>query len=105
MGSIKDIVDFGELPVFPDAATFPCIFSFSKDIVFGSPNFTQVKDLFFSTINEVVNKTAIRLGREAFEGSNWSLGSSIEVAILRKMEGKGTRTLSGGFPTKLPILF
>jgi len=100
---LEDIVDFGELPLFKDAATFPCIVTFRKPTPRGTTEsggstaalppittrFTQVKSLAFSAVKEVVDGSAQILGPGAFSGANWSLGTSDEVSILRKMEATG----------------
>jgi type I restriction-modification system DNA methylase subunit len=90
---LEEIIDFGELPVFDEAATFPCVVLFRHSEPQFPVKFTQVKDIAPrepAQLKEVItaSKEAI-LGREGFEGGNWSLGSSVEVAILRKMEAAG----------------
>jgi len=86
---VLDIVDFGELPLFDESATFPCIFRFCKGQFGQPPVFTQVKSLHFESLDDIVHASGNQLGADAFEGENWSLGSSQQINILRKMEIAG----------------
>jgi len=87
----QHIVDFGELPVFDEASTFPCVVVLKRGEI-GETRFTQVKSLDFvekEDLADVEQQHSIALFRESFEGENWSLAPSEEVAIMRKMEETG----------------
>ncbi len=88
---LLDIVDFGELPVFDDASTFPCIVILKKADQGETCQFTQVQDLLFESLQSVIDVNGIVLPEEALCGEKWSLCSRLEVAILRKMEQCGLR--------------
>lgn len=85
---ISEIIDFGDLPVFPEATAYPCIVRLGK-AKNGETRFTQIKDLDFEKLDIRVANTSSILPTEAFEGESWSLGSSEEVALLRKLESSG----------------
>lgn len=85
---IKNIIDFGELPVFESAATFPMILFAKKS----NPTdeillFTQVKSLNppYPNIDEIVNKDSQSLSQEAIKGSIWQLTSSNDSNLLKKI--------------------
>ncbi|WP_456475699.1 Eco57I restriction-modification methylase domain-containing protein [Candidatus Pyrohabitans sp.] len=87
---IREIIDFGELPVFEDAATFPAIVLTEKSNVKGrSTLFTPVRSLEFQSLDSVVSEYAQKLPPEAFEGFNWSLGKEHEIKIMKKIEKIG----------------
>ncbi len=83
---IKEIVDFGELPVFPEAATFPAIYLTEKNALDSPTNFIQIQSLDFDSLDKIVNEKGIKISVEGFEGENWSLTSQNETKILRKMD-------------------
>jgi adenine-specific DNA-methyltransferase len=86
---MTDIVDFGELPVFDEAATFPAIFQMSKKKKSGPVRFTQVKTLDFDSLHRVVAKNSVILPDEAFGEDFWSLGDVQVNRILEKMKEVG----------------
>jgi len=87
---IREIIDFGELPVFEDAATFPAIVLTEKSNVKGrSTLFTPVRSLEFQSLDSVVSEYGQKLPPEAFEGFNWSLGKAHEIKIMKKIEKIG----------------
>lgn len=86
---IKQIVDFGELPVFKDAATFPAIFLTEKVASDAPTTYTPVRSLDFTSLESIVKEQGQSLPASAFEGENWTLASLEEIAILRKMDAAG----------------
>jgi type I restriction-modification system DNA methylase subunit len=87
---IKQIIDFGELPVFPEAATFPAIYLTAKTKVSGPTIYTKVQSLEFKSLDDLVRTSGLILQASAFEGENWTLSEENEAKILNKMEGLGT---------------
>jgi len=83
---IKEIVDFGELPVFPEAATFPAIYLTQKTSFDDSSTYIQIKSLNFKSLDSVVKEQSIKLSSDAFEGDNWSLCAEHENKIMLNME-------------------
>ena len=82
---IKEIVDFGDLPVFESATTYPCILSISK----GEPNVafrvTQVDSLKFRNLNEYVNQNYYELDQTRLDDSGWSLVNNEVQNLLDKL--------------------
>ena len=87
---IKQIIDFGELPVFPEAATFPAIYLTAKTKVSGPTIYTKVRSLEFKSLDDLVRIDGLILQYSAFEGENWTLSQENEAKILNRMECLGT---------------
>ena len=86
---MREIIDFGDLPVFSEATTYPVIILTENGAREGRNTFyIEVPNLEFSSLNEVVND-AYPLPETAFEGYNWSLANSEEQAVLDKMDSTG----------------
>ncbi len=89
---LLEIVDFGELPVFEDAATFPAIFIVERTIdvsSFFSVRYAPIRTLSFETLEAEIQKSARDIGQAAFKGETWSLASNDYSAIFTKMEVAG----------------
>lgn len=91
--AIGSIVDFGELPVFQDAATFPVIIATqNQPIENQSFVYAPIKHLDFESLDDEVEKQSSILDERSLNGAtvNWTLAKSDEVAILNKMREVGT---------------
>jgi len=89
---VVSITDFGELPVFASAATFPMIFIAQKE----SPQeqrtiFTQVKTLEppYPDLLTIVRNDGKSLPSDALKGNIWNLSSESTAGRLRIMESVG----------------
>jgi hypothetical protein len=82
---IKEIVDFGELPVFPEAATFPAIYLTKRGDSDDPTIYTQVESLDFESLAGVVARQNIKLTSDAFENDSWSLTNEVESSLIKKM--------------------
>ena len=82
---MKQIVDFGELPVFPEAATFPALFLTEKTKSSNPTIYTKVSFLDFGSLDDVINSDGLSLLSSAFEGDTWALSNVKETEIMRKM--------------------
>ncbi|MEX2410016.1 MAG: Eco57I restriction-modification methylase domain-containing protein, partial [Candidatus Paceibacterota bacterium] len=90
--TIKTIIDFGELPVFEAAATFPMVFITQKgNLKRNDFYFTQVKNLDapYPDIPAVVQQQGHKLSLNSINGSNWNLGSASTNILLGKLQLKG----------------
>ena len=86
---ILRIIDFGELPVFEDAATFPVIILIRKTIPLENTLFTQIENLNFNSLEEVVPLNQLEILPESFSSGLWSFSNSGEEKIMKKMKKKG----------------
>ncbi len=82
---IAELIDFNDLPVFPDVSAYPCIVLTVKTGS-GPTRYLRVPALEFDSLSELVKKMAAELPPEAISGANWRLMSAAEYAILKKME-------------------
>jgi len=85
------LIDFGELPVFADASTFPLILitksGWSADHEF---IYAPIKHLDFSDLSNEVAKIQLVLDRRSIKGERWTLASKPMVSILDKINTIGT---------------
>jgi type I restriction-modification system DNA methylase subunit len=89
---ICSITDFGELPVFKNAATFPMIFiSQNSKIQSQSTVFTQVKTLDspYPNIPSLISSQGLLLPQNAINGANWTLADSTSAQWIQQMKLKG----------------
>lgn len=89
---VSSITDFGELPVFQTAATFPTIFTAQKAYVVERETiFTQVGSLAppYPDVATLVRERGQPLPPEAIRGSDWSLTDAATATRLRKMRAAG----------------
>ncbi len=82
---LQEIIDFGELPVFDESSTFPVIFQICRIKNNKRVKFTQVKNLAFTSIDELVANESIMLTEQAFGRENWTLASPEITAILSRI--------------------
>jgi type I restriction-modification system DNA methylase subunit len=88
--TLVEIVDFGELPVFENAATFPAII-----ITRRQPTekqhflYAPIKRLDFFSLPEEVQAVGSMLDGRAVHGENWALSGAKEQVILEKMRQIG----------------
>ncbi|WP_234554319.1 Eco57I restriction-modification methylase domain-containing protein [Thermus caliditerrae] len=112
---IREVIDFGENPVFEGAATFPAIFIVEKPHRESAGSFSPVrfkpvsKEEFASLLHapsearkealEELVKRGQDLDEEAFRPEGWTLGDANINAILQKMEAVGVplREYAGEF--------
>ena len=85
---IFEIVDFGDLPVFANATTYPCIIKANND---KPKDFlaTQVKDLDFTSLKDVIKKEAYQVDVKSLDDKGWSLSNQKESALLDKIKKAG----------------
>jgi hypothetical protein len=88
--TIEQIVDFGELPVFEKAATFPAII-LTKNSKLKKQKFiyAPIKRLDFQSLEKEVETIGELLDERSLSGDNWTLANNREVAIFEKMRRIG----------------
>ncbi len=86
---IRQIIDFGELPVFDDAATFPAIISIKKTNEKLNIISAKIKSLSFSDLTTEIQKSFINVPIDAFQGEKWQLSPQSESLIFDKIKIKG----------------
>jgi len=84
---VREIVDFGDLPVFPDVSAYPCIVLTTKgNEARGSVRYLRVPSLDFVSLDQLVEERGGELPPGAIKGAAWRLISPEEYSILEKME-------------------
>jgi type I restriction-modification system DNA methylase subunit len=91
---VSSITDFGELPVFKSAATFPMIFicqSNQSDDRESQVKFTQVKSLEYPypNVKEIIDRDGSILPSNAIAGGNWLLTDNYTANYIKQMEMRG----------------
>ena len=88
---LNEIVDFGELPVFEDAAAMPAILLTQRESVLDAQafRFTQIQTLDFDSLQAEVDRIGEQLDRAAL-GENWTLVRADEIRILNKIRESST---------------
>jgi hypothetical protein len=88
--AIQQIVDFGELPVFENAATFPVII-LTRKAQTEKQNFifAPIKRLDFYSLADEVKSIGSILDESSLRGENWTLSNSNEQIVLDKMRQVG----------------
>jgi hypothetical protein len=87
---INQIIDFGELPVFQNAATFPAIF-LTQNLSPNEQNFVYapVKELNFSSLDEEVKTIGQSLNSASLKDNTWTLTNNSETGIIEKLNKIG----------------
>jgi len=85
---LKQIIDFGELSVFPEAATFPAMYLTEKKDHADSAItiYARIPSLDFKSLENVIASLGVSLPPSSFEGENWTLAEEDDTAIMQKMD-------------------
>lgn len=81
---IEEIIDFGDLPVFENATTYPCILRISNNFAHQSPRVSIIRTLFFRSLYEYIETNSFVLDQRSFSNEGWSLSTSEIDNILIK---------------------
>jgi len=86
---IDEIIDFGDLPVFQGATTYPCIIRTIKREANTSFRVTQVENLDFSDLDNYVSEHCYHINQAALEDIGWTLADENTQALINKLLSKG----------------
>ncbi len=89
---IKEIIDFGDLQVFENATTYPCIFIAGKGIRASAyMDVVNLKTLTFeSSLQDYVLKSRRTLNKDLLlDIGGWNLADETEQLLLKKLRDKG----------------
>ena len=90
---LTEIVDFGDLPVFDEATTYPCILSLSATPPLPEMQAMAVDTLAFGekvTLHDYVVPRRFRVQLASLQSDGWVLSDSHVQALLDKLRSKGT---------------
>jgi type I restriction-modification system DNA methylase subunit len=88
--TLLQIIDFGELPVFANAATFPAVLV-TRNTPAKKQKFVHaaVKRLDFKSLADEISAISRELDESALAGDNWTLADPATQAILSKIKSRG----------------
>lgn len=87
---IEEIVDFGDLPVFQTATTYPCILRVSKEPVQDIFFVTKVVHLDFQNLSDYIKHNSFTIQQSSLNEGEWSLVDEKTQNILSKIRDVGT---------------
>ncbi|HII06075.1 MAG TPA: N-6 DNA methylase [Methanotrichaceae archaeon] len=87
---IDEIVDFGDLPVFPEATTYPCILRLCGGPAKPSFEAAEVETLDFGRLKDYVEENAYTVNLSGLDDSGWSLVDESVQRLLEKLRQSGT---------------
>jgi hypothetical protein len=88
---IEGISDFGDLPVFEEATTYPCIFEMSRAEARSTFPAATVNTLTFEhSLSEYIRSNAFSVGLESLSDSGWTLSHQGVQQLLDKLRSVGT---------------
>lgn len=86
---VREIVDFGELPVFPDASTMPAVFIGRRGGSIGDPVYAQMPTLEFSSLAREVERQSYEFNPTGLEGAEWRLVPRDVDRVMETVEREG----------------
>jgi hypothetical protein len=86
---IQEIVDFGDLPVFQTATTYPCIIRIAKSVALETFKVTQVENLENLNLPEYVKAKHYNVRFKDLDDKGWSLIDEAEQRLLKKLLNTG----------------
>lgn len=87
---INSIIDFGDLPVFEEATTYPCLLQLTKESSSKSFLAAELDDLEFDSLVDRVSKEKITVDQSKLLLDGWTLIDQDAQELLQKLKGKGT---------------
>lgn len=86
---VDEIIDFGDLPVFKGATTYPCIIKINKGIKNPQTKVLTIENLSFNDLHNFVQENSFEaeLNNPAIEG--WSLIPKAQSDLIEKLFSKG----------------
>ena len=87
---IIKIIDFGELPVFQNASTFPAIF-LTRNCITNKQNFiyAPIKNLQFTSLEDEIENIGTVLDNQSLQDNIWTLVDTKFTLIIKKMNKIG----------------
>ena len=87
--AIREIVDFGDLPVFQQATTYPCILTIGR----GSPDdkfaAAQVETLEFASLREHLETRRYSVDKIMLNDGEWALVDEFTQRLITRLKRKG----------------
>lgn len=87
---LEKLIDFGDIQIFDDATTYPCIFLGQKAEPKSSFVASTLKSLERTDFGKSVNQYAETFEREQFSSEAWTISSQNENRLLQRLEKEMT---------------
>ena len=87
---IEEIVDFGDLQVFQNATTYPCIIRITKEAPHDVFDATEMETLDFGNLKDYVDEHHFQVKLSDLDDSGWSLVDESAKRLLEKLRRAGT---------------
>jgi type I restriction-modification system DNA methylase subunit len=88
---IDCIIDFGDLPVFSNATTYPCIIQLSNTEKTGLISLTTIPSLDFLTLDEYIKNHENLINQDFLVENGWIITSSKNQDLLKKVLKTGIK--------------
>jgi tRNA1(Val) A37 N6-methylase TrmN6 len=92
---ILKIIDFGDLPIFSDATTYPCIIILEKSWDSLKKNnrnkilVSKINDLDFTSLQEIIKKNNFKISQSSLSEKPWTFSKEEDISIKNKIEKIG----------------
>ena len=86
---IEEIIDFGDLPVFKTAITYPCIIRVSQETSVREFCASKVEALDFPSLEDYVKEHWHPINPSSLNEDGWTLGEKETENLLKKIQGMG----------------
>ena len=86
---IEEIVDFGDLPVFKTATTYPCIIRVSNNKPLREFCVSKVETLDFPSLDGYVKEHRHPMDQHTLTDGGWTLGDKRTENLLKKLQSSG----------------
>lgn len=86
---IEEIVDFGDLPVFTNATTYPCIITVKLGNGDSTFNATQVQSLDFPNLAAYIEENQYPVNQDELDDGGWSLADGGVQGLLNRLREVG----------------
>ena len=87
--NIDAIYDFGDLPVFEEATTYPCLLQLSKRIPIGRFYAAEIETLDFNNLESYLNEHRFDSDQTKLQSEGWALINAKTQRLLTKLKSNG----------------
>ena len=84
--NIRFFLDFGDLPVFKDATTYPCIISIQKNNLNKKFFTSKIENLHIYSLDNDLKKNSISIERSSLSSDEWNFDEASHKEILSKIK-------------------
>jgi len=86
---IESIIDFGDLPVFEEATTYPCLLQLRREEFYKSFKAVEVENLDFEILPQYISKNKIKVDQSKLQIEGWALIEKKAQDLIEKLKCNG----------------